>query len=83
MSQIITKLVVDLSKPDGDPERVQSIPLTPEELQEREAQAVQAEADRLAHELEEEAKADAKASAQSKLIALGLTESEVKAMLGI
>jgi hypothetical protein len=83
MSEIITKLVVDLSKPEGDPERVQSIPLTAEELEEREAQAVQYQADRLALELEEEAKANAKASAQSKLEALGLTESEIKAMLGI
>jgi regulator of protease activity HflC (stomatin/prohibitin superfamily) len=59
------------------------IPLSAEEIAEREAQAIQAEADRLARELEEEAIADAKASGQSKLIALGLTESEIKAMLGI
>jgi hypothetical protein len=82
MPEIITKLVVDLSLPEGHPERIQSIPLTEEELAEREAQAIQAQADQEAREAEELAKAEAKASAQAKLEALGLTEAELKAILG-
>jgi hypothetical protein len=82
MSETITKLVVDLSLPEGHPERIQSIPLTEEELAEREAQALQAEADQEARDAEELAKAQAKASAQAKLEALGLTEAELKAILG-
>lgn len=82
MSEIITKLVVDLSKPEGDPERVQSIPLTAEELEERELMRLQAEADREQREAEEAAKALAKASAESKLAALGLTADEIAALRG-
>lgn len=81
MSEVITKLVVDLSKPEGDPERAQSIPLTEEELAERETMRVQAEAEQAAREAAEQAKADAKASGMAKLIALGLTEEEANALL--
>lgn len=81
MSEVITKLVVDLSKPEGDPERVQSIPLTAEELAERETLRVQAEADQAAREAAEQAKADAKASGIAKLLALGLTEAEAQALV--
>jgi hypothetical protein len=81
MTEIITKLVVDLSKPEGDPERVQSIPLTEEEIAEREAMAAQAELDRQAREAEETAKAEAKASGLAKLLALGLTEAEATALV--
>lgn len=80
MSEIITKLVVDLSKPEGHPERVQSIPLTEAELQERAEMQIQAEAERLQREAEEQAKADAKASAEAKLSALGLTADEISAL---
>lgn len=81
MSEVITKLVVDLSKPEGDPERVQSIPLTAEELAEREAMAAQALADQAEREAAEQAKADAKASGIAKLLALGLTEAEAQALV--
>ena len=81
MSEIITKLVVDLSKPEGDPERVQSIPLTTEELAERETMRVQAEAEQAAREATEQAKADAKASGIAKLLTLGLTEAEAQALV--
>ena len=81
MSEIITRLVVDLSKPEGHPERVQSIPLTAEELAEREIMKAQAEADQLAREAEATAKAEAKESAIAKLSALGLTESEITALI--
>ncbi len=82
MSEVITKLVVDLSKPEGDPERVQSIPLTPEEIAEREALAAQALADQAEREAAEQAKAEAKASGIAKLLALGLTEAEATALIG-
>jgi hypothetical protein len=82
MTEIITKLVVDLSKPEGDPERVQSIPLTEEEIAEREAMAAQALADQAEREAAEQAKAAAKASGIAKLLALGLTEAEATALIG-
>ena len=80
MTEILTKLVVDLSKPVGHPERVQSIPLTAEELDERDAMAIQAEEQRVIEEQAAQAKADAIASAESKLQALGLTIDEIKAL---
>lgn len=82
MSEIITKLVVDLSLPEGHPERIQSILLTEEELAQRELDMAQAQAEQEAIDAEELAKAQAKASAQAKLEALGLTEAELKAILG-
>ncbi len=74
------KVVVDLSKPKG--QREQYIDLTPDEIAEREAQAAQAEAERLELEAAELAKAEAKETALAKLSALGLTEAEVTALLG-
>ena len=76
-NEVVTKLVVDLSKPEGHPERVQSIPLTEEELAQREADRIAAEAAE-AERLQAEADLDAlKASARSKLIAgEPLTEAE-------
>lgn len=82
MSEIITKLVVDLSKPEGDPERVQSIPLTEEELAERELMQLEAIAAQEQREADEAAKALAKASAETKLAALGLTADEIAALRG-
>ena len=80
MSEIITKLVVDLSKPEGDPERVQSIPLTAEELEERELMQLEAIAAQEQREADEAARALAQASAESKLEALGLTADEIAAL---
>ena len=83
MSEVITRLVVDLSKPEGDPERVQSIPLTAEELEEREALAAQFEIDRAAREAEATALAALKASAKAKLIAgEPMTEEEASVLIG-
>lgn len=82
MTEVITRLVVDLSKPEGHPERVQSIPLTSEELAEREAMRIQAEADQAQREAEAQAKLEAKASANAKLEALGLTADEIAAITG-
>ena len=56
------------------------VPLTPEEIAELEAAAVQAEADRVAAEAEAAAKAEAKANAEAKLAALGLTPEEIAAL---
>jgi len=78
-----TKMVVDCSLPEGHPDKVQVIPLTDEEIAEREAMAVQAEADRLAREEAEAALTALKASAKAKLIAgQPLTEEEAAVLLG-
>lgn len=75
MTEIITKLVVDCETGEQT-----IVPLTEEELAEREAMRIQAEADQAQREAEELAKAEAKASAQAKLAALGLTEAEIAAL---
>jgi hypothetical protein len=55
-------------------------PLTAEELAAREVAMAAAEAELLAREAAEQAAADAKASAQAKLAALGLTAEEIAAL---
>lgn len=70
-----TKLIVDCTT--GEQTIVE---LTDEEIAEREAMAAQAELDRIARDQEEAARAEAKASAQAKLAALGLTEAEIAAL---
>jgi hypothetical protein len=75
MTEIITKLIVDCTTGEQT-----IVPLTEEELAEREAMRVQAEADQAQREADELAKAEAKASAQAKLAALGLTEAEIAAL---
>lgn len=82
MSETPMKVVVDLSKPEGHPEREQYIPLTPEEIAQREADAAAAAEAQAAREAEAQAKTDAKVSAIAKLAALGLTEEETQALLG-
>jgi sugar-specific transcriptional regulator TrmB len=81
MSEVITKLVIDASLPEGHPDKVQIIPLTEEELAEREAMRIQAEADQLQREADELAQAEAKASAEAKLLALGLSLEEISALV--
>ncbi len=77
MSDRPTKLVIDLSYPEGHEMRNQIVELTDEEIAEREVMAAQAEADRLAREAEEQAIAELKASAKAKLISgQPLTEEE-------
>ncbi len=75
MTEIITKLVVDCTTGEQT-----IVPLTEEELAEREAMRIQAEADQAQREADELAKAEAKASAQAKLAALGLSEAEIAAL---
>jgi len=67
MADVPVKIVVDLSKPKGERESI--IPLTKAEIAERDAQAVQAEAERVEQEAIAQALTDLKASAKAKLIA--------------
>jgi len=80
MTDTPVKVIVDLSKPKGQRESI--VPLTDEEIAERDAQAVQAELDRQAEEEAQAALEASKQSAKDKLAALGLTEAEVTALLG-
>tara|TARA_R110002153_G_C12944688_1_gene457803 strand:+ start:135 stop:380 length:246 start_codon:yes stop_codon:yes gene_type:complete len=80
MTDTPVKIVVDLSKPKGERESI--IPLTDEEIAERDAQAVLAEAERVEQEALEAEKAAAKESANDKLAALGLSPEEIAAIAG-
>ena len=80
MTEILTKLVVDLSKPKGERESI--IPLTDAEIQERDAQAVPAEAERVEQEAIAEQKATDAQAGRDALVALGLTEEQINALLG-
>jgi hypothetical protein len=64
----------------GANNEVQYVPLTAEEIAQREADMATAEAERIAREAAEAAKADAKLSAMGKLQGLGLTGEEVAAL---
>jgi len=72
-----TKLVVDCST--GITTEVE---LTPEEVAQREADALAWAEWKAEQDAAEAAKASAKASAESKLKALGLTDAEVSALIG-
>ncbi len=74
--EIPTRLVINCETGERE-----IIPLTAEEIAEREAMAAQALADQVAREAEETAKAEAKASGIAKLLALGLTEAEAQALV--
>lgn len=74
------KIVVDLSKPKGERESI--IPLTDEEIAERDAQAVLAEAERVEQEAIEAQKAADAQAGRDALLALGLTEAQIAALLG-
>ena len=80
MSETSMKIVVDLSKPKGQRESI--IPLTDEEIAERDAQAAQAELDRQAEEAAQAEQQALKDSANAKLLALGLSPEEVAAITG-
>jgi hypothetical protein len=75
MDETLTKLIIDCTTGEH-----MTVPLTDEEIAERDALAAQAELDRQELEAAEAAKAEAKASAQAKLAALGLTEAEIAAL---
>ena len=76
MTDVLTKVIIDCSTGER-----QIVPLTAEEIAEREAMALQAAEEQAAREAEEAAKAAARASAEEKLSALGLTAEEISALL--
>ena len=75
MTETLTKLVVDCSTGEQT-----IVPLTVEEIQQREADAAAFAAEQAARQAEEEVKAQDKASAEVKLAALGLTAEEIAAL---
>lgn len=77
MANTPTKLVIDCATGER-----KEIPLSAEEIAERDARAAQAEADKLAQEEAEAQKAAHRASAITKLTNLGLTEDEALALVG-
>jgi hypothetical protein len=77
MTEVITKLVVDCSTGIAT-----EVPLTAEELAQRETDRLAYEAQEAERLAAEEAKAVAQASAISKLTALGLTADEIAALKG-
>ena len=77
MSETPVKVVIDAKA-----KTTKYIPLSAEEIAQREADAAQAAIEQAEREAEEQAKADAKASASAKLEALGLTEDEALAIVG-
>jgi hypothetical protein len=80
MTETPVKIVVDLSKPKGQRESI--IPLTKAEIAEREAQAVIAEAERVEREAIAEQKAADAQAGRDALVALGLTEAQITALVG-
>ena len=80
MTETPMKIVVDLSKPKGERESI--IPLTDEEIAERDAQAAQAAIEQAERDaIEAQKQADAQAG-RDALVALGLTEAQINALLG-
>jgi hypothetical protein len=75
MSDVPKKLVVDLATGTQ-----QYIDLTPEEIAQREVDAQAAAIEKAERDAAEQAKADAKLSAQAKLQALGLSGDEITAI---
>lgn len=80
MSETPMKIVVDLSLPKGERESI--IPLTAEEIAERELQAAQAQAERELEEAVQAEKDALKLSAIQKLAALGLSDAEIATLVG-
>ena len=77
MTEVITKLVVDCSTGEST-----IVPLTAEELAQRETDRLAWEAKQAEELAIEAAKDAAKASAQAKLEALGLTAEEIAVLKG-
>ena len=75
MTEILTKLVVDCSTGIST-----EVPLTEEELAQRELDRLAFEEAEAARIAAEEEKAALKESANAKLLALGLTEEEIAAI---
>jgi len=75
MTDTPTKVIVDCATGEST-----IVPLTTEELAQRETDRLAYEAQEAARLVAEEAKETAKASANAKLKALGLTDSEIAAI---
>ena len=75
MTETLTKIVVDCSTGEQT-----IVPLTAEEIAQRETDAAAYAAQQAIQEAEEAAKATAKASAEAKLKALGLSDAEIAAL---
>jgi hypothetical protein len=74
------KIIVDLSKPEGERETI--VPLTAEEIAQREADAAQFAQEQAEREAAEAQRQANKESAKAKLAAIGLSDEEVAALLG-
>jgi len=75
MTDTPTKVIIDCSTGEST-----IVPLTPEELEQREIDRLAWEAQEAERKAAEEEKENLKASANAKLLALGLTEAEVAAL---
>lgn len=75
MTETLTKIVVDCSTGEQT-----IVPLTAEEIAQRETDAAAYAAEQAIAEAEATAKATAKASAEAKLKALGLSDDEIAAL---
>lgn len=75
MTETLNKIVVDCSTGEQT-----IVPLTAEEIAQRELDAKAYAAQQAIQEAEEAAKATAKASAEAKLKALGLSDAEIAAL---
>lgn len=80
MTDTPVKVIVDLSKPEGQRESI--VPLTAEEIAQREADAAAYAEEQAAREQAELDRKNALASAEAKLAKLGLSASEIEALLG-
>ena len=78
MSEVLTKIVVDCKTG-----KQTILPLTPAEIAQRDQDAAAAAEAQAVKEAEDAAKAASKQSAQEKLKALGLTDTEIAAITGI
>ena len=76
MSETLTKIIVNCETGVAA-----EIPLTGEEIAQREADALAAEAAKAESDAKAVADAEAKASGIAKLLALGLTEDEAQALV--
>jgi Holliday junction resolvasome RuvABC DNA-binding subunit len=77
MTETLTKIIVDCSTGEQT-----IVPLTAEELQQREADAIAYAEQQAIQEAEAQAKAEAKAAGIATLVALGLTEAQISAITG-
>jgi hypothetical protein len=75
MTEVLQKIVVDCSTGEQT-----IVPLTAEEIAQRETDAAAYAAQKAIEDAEEAVKATAKASAEAKLKALGLSDAEIAAL---